>query len=92
MQVTTDGEVVAEPYGKPAPPTPQYQTIVGVLAEGNGRVYVHTGGVWVDAGKEPDDSFFFPVGAKVVVEPIPDEGEDEGTTVRLTPVTLQLQG
>jgi hypothetical protein len=46
----------------------------------------------VDAGEEPDDSFFFPVGAKVVVQPIPDEDEDDGGTVRLTPMTLRLQG
>ena len=52
---------------------------------------MYTGGEWVDAGKEPD-GFSFPVGEQVLVEPVPDTGDEDGTTVRLAPLTLRLQG
>ena len=91
VQVGKDGSLRTDSYGKPAPPNPQYQTILGILAQGNGRLYVHTGGEWVDAGKEPD-GFSFPVGEQVLVEPVPDTGDEDGTTVRLAPLTLRLQG
>ena len=92
VEVEPDGTLRTLDVGKPASANPQYQTILGTLAEGDGRYFVFSTGVWLDAGPVRD-AFAFPVGVKVVLQPRPESGDDEDDgTLSLTPLTLRLQG
>jgi hypothetical protein len=89
--VEPDGALRTQDLGKPPPASVQFHTTLGLIAEGYNRLFVFTAGVWIDAGPEPD-AHYFPAGAKVVVQPLGETADEEGTIVRLTPVTLRLQG